>query len=367
MNAERLHAIARAISEDIATTELLPTLQALNNALSSFAQQPQDANAQQQVADSRARLNAVLTASSVNNFSPLWQQLVEELGIPDLLGARLLARIEELFLQHQVTPAVIHQDVNGWLVELTNLKERLDALLETFQELNIGDETLEPGQVEVGVLIPRGAVHSELAEFGKELLKIERMFGPFLELATGSRPPLELVTVSSSDFGVFCQMAPIAASLVALSVERILAAYSQILDIRLKRAELKELDVDDDVLAPLDKHANARMATANEQLSLEIVASSTVVPDEGRRHELTTSVRFSLNEMANRIDAGYNFEIRAALPEGADDEEDESDGEDAPEAAVIRGIIQRAPNLTFINSTGKPILSLEEAPDDDAG
>lgn len=366
MNAERLHAIARAITEDIEASELLPTLQTLNSALSNLAQQPGDANAQQQAADSRTRLGTLLTASAVNDFSPLWQQTVEELGFADLLGTRLLARIEDLFVQHQVTPAVIQERVNEWLAALTTLKSQLDALLATLQQLNIGDETLEPGQVEVGVIIPRGAVNSQLTGFGKELQLIEKLFGPFLELATGSRPPLELVTISSSDFGVFCLMVPSAAGLISWGVDKILGTYKTILEIRLLRQQLNEHGLADEELASVDSHANDRMEKANEDLSVEIVASTTVIKEEGRRNELTTAVRLSLNGIANRIDAGYNFEVRAALPEGADDGDEESDGDESADAAVIRGIIKRAPNLTFINTSGKPILSLEEAPDDDA-
>jgi len=83
----------------------------------------------------------------------------------------------------------------------------------------------------------------------------------------------------------------------------------------------------------------------------------------GREHELRIDVTRSLRQLATRIDEGYSIEVHAYTPE-----EESADGEDvAPDqmADAARQIASRQPNMRRMNLTGRPILELPEADDDD--
>ena len=71
------------------------------------------------------------------------------------------------------------QELNEIYNELKQKKGSLDQLSTVFDILKIGSEELEPGQYEVGILIPRPAVSNKLKEFSKDLEKIENIFGVF--------------------------------------------------------------------------------------------------------------------------------------------------------------------------------------------
>jgi hypothetical protein len=87
---------------------------------------------------------------------------------------------------------------------------------------------------------------------------------------------------------------------------------------------------------------------------------------KGRENELKIELGRSLNQIALRIDRGYNIYIRVEPDEHAD-ADGEDPGEDPDAAAAVLTIQNAAPTLKFIRSTGRPILSLGEGSADDAG
>lgn len=362
MNVERLHAIAKAVNAEIRQMDLVGKMTALQSALTNQANSPQEPSYQQNVATSRQSLVDVLAEAPSDGYTPTWRQAIEELGFDDLLGAQLLERIHEIFNRNQITTSVARDEVTQLTADLQELVTALQSMLESFAYFEIGSEDLEPGEAEVGVLIPRPAVKEELSKLGEEFEELQKILGPFLELAEGSRPPLKVRTISSSDFTVYVAMAPGAALSVATALDKILDVYKKILDIRASHQQLADQGVPPEVLAPLEDHANNRMAEETERIASEMVDASATVADSGRANELKIEIRLSLNALANRIDHGYNVDVRATPEPEPKPTEDgtEPDADGVANRQALRRISDLALNLAFVNRTGKPILSLPE-------
>jgi len=301
-----------------------------------------------------------LSAAASNQFPPSWIQVLEELNIEDVLGRELLQRVEAVFGRNQLTPAVAAEAIDELASEVEEVQGGLTDLLGGLGYFVIGAEELPPGEAEVGVLIPRVAVKNELSELGGELVELDAILGPFLELGTGTRPPIKIASVASSDFGVFVEMVPQAAALVALAVERVIHGYKTVLEIRALRAGLAEQHVPDEALAGIEAHANSVMGDSITSVIEELLEES-AVGDEGRKNELRTELRKSLNKLANRIDQGYNIDVRAG------DVPAEAQGDDDGVTSAVSSIRNASPNLKFINRSGLPILSLSEGDQGTAG
>lgn len=365
MNVERLHAIVRALKREVEFTESVSQLQLLTSSLENLVNSPQVPDYQQQVAGVLNHLRLELPDADSESFSPSWIQTIEELGIDDLLGAKLLATIESSVERNQLTPSVALDEIRPVTARVEELDKRLAELISGFEFFGIPTEDLAPGSVEFSVLIPRSAVDNELPDLGNEFVRIQRIVGPFLELATGSRPDLKVRSIASSDFGVFLEIAPQAAAFLAVATERVVALYRNVLDIRLKRQELADRGVPDEVLAPIEAHASDAVEAGIEQEVERLIEE--VGRTDDRINELRTELRNSLNAIANRVDQGYNFDLRAE-PEVEDDESEDSEGQGGnPEiqAAVAR-IRESAPGLKFIAPVGQPILALPEGSSDDS-
>jgi hypothetical protein len=75
-------------------------------------------------------------------------------------------------------------------------------------------------------------------------------------------------------------------------------------------------------------------------------------------------LRLALKKIANRVDRGFNIDVRVAPPETTEAEEgEEADPEEAENLKYYEMIEAASENLQFLRLEGDPILSLPEKPE----
>ena len=363
MNTERLNAIAQAVQQDIQKTQSENLLQQLVQHLQNQVNQPNQPQHQQKVSETLANLFQNLDQAPSNNFSPTWIQTIEEIGADGLLGVNLRSKIDEIFSRNQITPSVALEEIKQLYDKVVKLREAISHIISGFNLLNIGADILEEGEAEIGVLVPRDYVKNQLEDFGRELTELNQIFNTFAEVATGSRPSFEIRTISSSDLTVFLDLVPPIAACLAVAVERTIALYKKLLEIRKLHADLQEQGVPKQKLKGVKDHANELMENGFEELIPELMDEFYKGKDDARKNELTNHLRFALKKIANRIDRGFNVEIR--VQPITDTEEDESGEEVSEIAQYIEAIQSKTESLQFIKPDGDPILSLPESKSDE--
>jgi hypothetical protein len=359
VNVERLNTITDALRTDLSQTDILGQLQQLVSALQNQVNQPGQPVYEQQVSQFYESLRTALANSAINSFSPTWQQVLEELGIANLLGQQLEYRIEDIFSRNKITPTIAQQELQQILTELQAFMSSLDNLSTAFRQLQIESEELERGDCEMGILVPRTFVDNRLDKFSEELVELNRIFGVFAEISTGSRPGFEIRTISSSALTIFLNVAPAVGACIAVAIERIISLYKQLLEIRKLQGELKKQGMTKKDLKGIEDHANNIMDKGIEKLVQELLTEFHVGADEGRKNELSIELKYSLTKVANRVDRGFNIEVRMAEPEetDADTETEEEQADAIKHHARIQGASE---TLQFLRLDGDPILSLPE-------
>lgn len=369
MNTERLHAVARAIKNEFETMGLIANLDTLVAGLQGLANQPSDAASQQQISSARTELQRLAAAAS-NAWPSSDRQIAAELGLDRVLGTQLLDQIEVVLARNEITPSVAVAEITPVAEEVRNAHAQLTALVAALAFFNVGAD--EPaGDAEIIFTIPREAVHEDLQELGDEFKALWRILAPFQELVTGSRSGIPVESISSSAFGLELLAVPAFAYGVARAVNEILTVYKNVLEIREARQRLKESGVPDDALASIDEHANQAISQRNESLAHELVEELPVAAtiNEGRRNELEIEIRLSLNAIANRIDKGYDIDVRAPAPapDQADGEEEGSaQQEELDRLSFQRKIRDLSPQLRSGHPAGASILALPEGPPTDS-
>jgi hypothetical protein len=355
MNAERLHAIVLVLNQEMSKKNTVGMLQELINALSHVVNQPHPTH-QQTLADNLKAMYEAVTDTPSDRFSPAWRQILAEIGGEDLFGSTLKGNIEAIFSRNQITPSVALNELQQLHKRLQNFKTALDQCSASLKHFKIGDEKLEPGECEIGVLIPRREVDNNLLNFAEELKELSFIFGTFSEVATGNKEDLTIRTISSSDLLVYLQASAPFAAFVAICIERVVALYKQLLEIRKLNQEIRQQGVPEKELSGIEKYANDLMGTGIEKIALEVVNEYHKKDDKGRKNELANAVRISLNKVANRIDLGFNIEVRVApLPKSDDQEKENNELRKA-----VESIQSATKNMQFLKLEGKPILKLPE-------
>jgi hypothetical protein len=264
--------------------------------------------------------------------------------------------ISDIFSRNQITPSIALTELKPVQQRVTAVNQALSQLLPALHELKIGKEVLEPGQSELGILIPRRFVHNKLDEFGKELTELNKMFGVFSELVTGSREAFPVRGISSTDLSVFLGLLPQVAVCIFIGLDKILDVYKKILEIKAKRIELGNLGLPDELLEKMDAHAREMVNTAIEDAADKILEAAPARTEAGRKNELRSEVKVSLNKIANRIDSGVNIEIRVSNEDPRKEEEKTPDVQEG-----LKFLRENTTRLQFVKGEGPPILHLPES------
>ncbi len=291
------------------------------------------------------------------------------MGIADLFGESLLEDVEGILQRNEMTPSAAADEIQAIN---DRVQATLTALNEADRSLNffkIGSEELSPGEFEIGVMIPRNAVKNDLAALGEEFVELREIILPFSELAGESRPDLRVRAISSSEFQVFLDSAPATAAILSTAIERVIAAYKNILEIRMLHSKLAEQHVSQKALDEVAKDVSDGMENATREITEETLSEASI-QDAGRLNELRTEINKKLNEIAERIDCGYNIQVRAGeLPEESEEDEGEQ-GLDSETQQATNTVLENQRSLEFIKVPGEPILRLEAQGDnrpDDSG
>lgn len=354
MNAERLHAIVKVLEREMEDKSLPSSMEELIRGLRSVVQQS-NATTQQNLSTYIKSMYEALSNSEVDRFSPAWRQILREIGGEEFFGAVLKKQVEEIIAKNQLTPAVAADELDQISARMVAFEKALGQTTAAFKTFNIGDEQLTPGQCEIGMLIPRDAVDNRLVDFSNELKELSFILNTFSEVATGEPDDLAIRTISSSDLLVYLNAHVTFAACVAVAIERIVALYKNLLEIRKLQVEIQRQGVPEDLTTGIEEHANSLMERGIEKVSVEIVNQFYKGKDGGRTNELTNAVRISLNKIANRIDKGYNLEVRCS-PVVADDDSNDAEAQES----AIATIQAASANMQFLKLEGNPLLRLPE-------
>lgn len=362
MNAERLHSIGVAIKEELAQTDLLANLQLLSSALVQQVNQPGQPQYQQEVARVLAALNDGAAQSSAPNYSPTWQQVLDEIGATSLLAPAVYERVAAIFARNQITPSIASTEVEALRTAVQIFAAAIDQLVASLVVLKIGREELDPGECEVGVLVPRGFVDNRLDKFSEELKEIDKIFGVFEELCTGSRPSPEIRSISSTDLSIFLDVSPLVGASVAVAIERIVEMYKKLLEIRKLKGELVKQGVEASALKGIETHATKGMDEGIGKLVEELIDEfGAALKSKERKHEIQIELKFALKKIATRIDRGFNIEVRMEAPlEPQTEEGSEADAEAVSAADLHTRIEGATASMQFLRLEGDPLLSLVE-------
>ena len=294
MNTTKLHVLATSLKAELNRTNIVPLLQKAVQALENQVKQPQQANHQQQLSNTLAKIYNQLGSSPVDAYSPAWRSAMEDIGVLDEFGEKLTRRLEAIFESNKVTPQTALEDLVKVHEAISETQNNLGELINGLEYFGVGEDALEEDECEVGVIVPRGYVDDNLRQFGQELVYLEKTLLVFSELVTGERTPLQIRNISSSHLSVFLNYAPEIGVCIALAIERIVALYKQLLEIKKLKSELSKNEVPDDKLSGIDDYAGEMVKPKLEELAQELIAEYGDHITDSRKNEISIELRHSL-------------------------------------------------------------------------
>lgn len=358
MNVERLHRILIDLDRDLKTDKIITLVQQIRDHLQNQVNQPNQPTHQTNLVNSLNNLYKALENSKFNEYSPSWKEIISEISGEIELGIPLKNRIEGILASNSITPANALEEIKKIFDNLQTFQTAIKSTLTGLKALGIEEEDLEAGQCELGYTIPREYVENKLSELKDEISELNFILNNISEAVTGEKQEYEVKTISSSDFLLYVIIGLQVADVLSNATERILNIYKGILEIKLLRNQLKEQGIPASKTKSIDTHANGMMKEEIKSIVKEVMDEH-YEGDNGRKNELQNGLTISLNKLANRIDKGFNVEIRVEpLPEPQEDEEQSQ--EYTAKSELIKSIKESSSKIEFLDTGGESILKLPE-------
>ncbi|QDU85284.1 hypothetical protein Pla163_24120 [Planctomycetes bacterium Pla163] len=361
MNVEKLYDLVWTFSTEIDVHEIAEKTQRLRETLQTLANQPQNAGHQQALAKARDSLVKSLKGLPSNQLPQSMVESAQEMGVWDHTGGRLARRIGRALDGNQITPSSALDALQVVLDEFDKISSALEGMRSALELFNVTTADVGEGECEIALQVPRGLVEKSAESLFEEWQEIVERLGVFSELVTGARRPFAVKSVSSSDFTVVLETVPEVGAYIAVAIERLVALYKKVLDIRKVRSELKALEgASDSTLESLGEDANRVASQGVEEVASEVLAAMEEDSacfdrsNDARANELRNELTMALRRIADRIDRGVRLEVAI----GASEESGvEGEAADHGEASVRRGV-SAVQCTSYPKISGEPILQL---------
>lgn len=149
----------------------------------------------------------------------------------------IAAEVDRLIRDNPMTPQVALNAITNLVARRQEYLENLQELKRRLEQLGIQGSQIEPGQAEIGILLPRELFQNHLEELIGELRVLNRVIRAFSEVATGAAEPIEVHQISTSDPVFFFGLSATTIAIFGKAVKWALDTWKQVEDIRKVRAE----------------------------------------------------------------------------------------------------------------------------------
>jgi hypothetical protein len=264
------------------------------------------------------------------------------------------SEVDRLIQENPMTPQVALEKISQMVGKREAYLSLMRELQNKLQAIGIEPSRVQPGQAEIGILIPRALFQNHLAELINELRALNMIVRAFSEVATGAPEPAEIHQISTSDPVFILGLSVSTIALFGKVVKWALETWKQVEEIKKVRAEAQRIKVftEKEIKDTFDGKIDESIKLAIDKEVLGLLPPSD--KDTGREHELRTNLAWALDSVLTRVERGMTVEIRF-LPPPAPAAGTPADEEAAKNFDALREI---APQLTFPPPEPTPVRPL---------
>lgn len=363
MNIERLATVVNRVLQDASRLDYRSKLETLRSALQSQVNDPANAALLPPVSAAYEDLLGALRSLDAELYPETYTDSLRELRCDLLVPGVMSKSVENIFSRNQITPTKALEDLTAIHSEVKGDLAALQQIAAAFTRFDVEADDLQVGEAELTYIMPRSEVESSLERFARDNLEFDRAIKFFEEVVTGSRSEVPIRKISSSDFMVMLGLSPGVLLVISHAVRDLLKTYEKVLDIKIKTNELKALKVPEETIESLRLHmtdtVNQGIAKIIEERVMPLLNSKA----EPRSAELKNEAKIVISRLADRIDRGYQIEVRVGplpgIPQSAEGEEFSDPQKELRE--TLDELRRVSSGMTFLRASGEPVLRLTDS------
>jgi hypothetical protein len=310
MHLGRFHKAIDLLADDFTTTKHIQLFENLINALNGIASNPGNAEQATVYKNQLEAFRQALLKSELNNPRPVLQVMLESIEAQKFIGEQLFHRVMGAISSNPAAPTLAVQELQKLKESTSKFFQLITSINNAFTHLGVEYEDLNPGEGELGILIPREDNSSSLKNLSKEFNEWSNALSSLTELFDPEAGPLQIRTCATTDWMIY-----LAASYGVLSgVSDCLKAINQILRELIEGRNLIDTLIakksNTDAIKLLEEENKNKLSSDIRILAEELVDQNYKGNDEARKNELKNAVDSALTQIAKKITQGSKIEMK---------------------------------------------------------
>lgn len=263
-----------------------------------------------------------------NLLQPYAKQTLDEIGISDYIGRKFSKTIERLVTSNSYDQAKTIEELQEFRNDLHEKITEVNKINSAFTALDVEYETVQPGENEIGLLLPRELTGENIENLGQELQQINKVFRAINEITGNEEYSPRIRTISSSWWQIFLELDHTQIAAWIFAIERIVSLFKTNLEIKVLQKQLEEKELPKRITSAIEKEVEGKIKKGIAKIASEIRKKFSANDDEQRLNELEIQLRQGLTYIAKRLNQGAEIEINISLPskpkkpDGADEDQE---------------------------------------------
>lgn len=199
MHLGRFHKAIDLLAHDFTTTKHIQLFDNLINALNGIASNPGNAEQATVYKNQLETFRQALLKSELNNPRPVLQVMLESIDAQKFIGEQLFHRVMGAISSNPAAPTLAVQELQKLKESTSKFFQLITSINNAFTHLGVEYEDLNPGEGELGILIPREDNSSSLKNLSKEFNEWSNALSSLTELFDPEAGPLQIRTCATTD------------------------------------------------------------------------------------------------------------------------------------------------------------------------
>lgn len=332
MHLGRFHRVIELLNTEFKNINPHGLLQDIVGNLNAVSANPGNLEIAGNFKQSLEKCRQALAQSPLNRPRPITESMLQSIGADEFIGDRLFRRVMAAIESNPGAPALSVQLLTKLQEKTQQFFKTVAALDTAFTNLQVEYDDLEPGEAEVGLIIPKNDNASTLQDLAKEFKEWHIALMPIVEVFDPEASPLQIKVCSTTDWTLYLAATPAILTGVSYCLKRVNEILREALEMRNLLEQLVKRNASPAAVEQLEEENNKKLEVDLKKFAEEVVDERLRNAEEGRKNELKIHLAISLKTLAHKVTTGAKVEVRLLPPIIEEAEGGEGVGDKANEA-----------------------------------
>ncbi len=315
MHLGRFHKAIEQLANEYETSNHAQLFDNLINALNTVASQPGNADQAAAYKSQLENFRQVLLKSEMNSPRPVMQAMLASIEAEKYIGEQLFDRVMEAISSNPATPSLAAQELQKLRDDTVKFYKNIVAVNTAFSALGVEYESLDAGEGELGILIPREDNASTLSHLSKEFKDWSNILSPLTEIFDPEATPLQIRTCATTDWMIYLAATYGVLRGVADCLKGVNLILREIVEMRGLIEQIAKKSNSAEAIEILEKDNKQKLSNDIRSLAERLVEENYKGVDQARKNELKNAVDVALKTIAKKVSEGAKIELKYLAPQ----------------------------------------------------